>query len=103
MLWLRLECWLLLDGTERSWLVDLVDEWRSGTTTTGIAPFLITSFRALRLEIEFAVELDAKLSRGASLGRGTRRVELGGLSAFRTGSGGGDCQMASRKAPTRLT
>lgn len=59
MLWLRLDTRLLADWSERSWLLDLFDDWRSGMTTTGMPPLFLTSRRALWLDIELAVEFDA--------------------------------------------
>src|SRR3569833_3290045 len=53
-LWLLLDLRLLVDRSDGS-LLDLTDDFRSGTMTTGIAPFFQTSLLALPLEMELNV------------------------------------------------
>jgi hypothetical protein len=60
-LWLRLDRRLLVDLNDGS-LLDLVDDRRSGMTTTGMPPFFWISRRALRLEMELWVVLESRLT-----------------------------------------
>ncbi len=61
-LWLLLERRLLVDRKDGSLLLDLTDDRRPGTTTTGMPPFFQTSRRAFPLEMEFMVPVEARLS-----------------------------------------
>jgi len=57
---LRLVFLLLVD--RRDWGLDLLEERRSGTITTGIPPLFITSLRDLPLEeVVLTVVLEARL------------------------------------------
>lgn len=59
-LWLRFDLVLLLaDRSDGDSLADLIEDRRCGITTTGMPPFLITSLRAFRLEMEFVVLTEA--------------------------------------------
>jgi hypothetical protein len=51
-LWLRFDLLLLVERSDGS-LLDLLDDRRSGMTTTGIAPVLSIALRAFLLEMEF--------------------------------------------------
>ena len=64
-LWLRLDLRLLVERSDGS-LVDLVEERRSGMMTTGMAPLLMTSRRALWLDNELKVLVETRVCRARS-------------------------------------
>jgi hypothetical protein len=64
-LWLRFDLLLLVDRSEGS-LLDLLDDRRSGMTTTGMPPLFSIARRAFRLEMELCVDVEAMLSIRAS-------------------------------------
>ena len=61
-LWLLFDLQLLVERNDGSLLADLTEDRRSGTTTTGMAPFLQISRRALVLATELIVPVEARLS-----------------------------------------
>jgi hypothetical protein len=89
-------------------LLDLTEDRRSGTMTTGTPPFFHTSRRALRLEMELVVAVEAWLSRTPSSARdagGFRRrcSSMAGETDVRAELAGEISEPESRKALCFLT